>query len=127
MRVYGKFFRQIAGREHLDRLPEIAQDALLLEELGRDFSVSVEALEDVQVDRLVLDAEGIRKTAAEGELLEEPGLAALEKAAGFVAGARLLALEATSGKCALAGGVAAADALAAMPRPRRGLQLVGLH
>ena len=125
--VYGELLGQIAGGEDLDRLPQTAEDTLFLQELGSDLSVFVEALEDGQVHCLVLYAEGVRKAAAEGELLEEPCLAALEETAGLVARSRLLTLQATPGKGTLAGGVAAADAFAGMPRPRWGFQLVGLH
>src|SRR3990172_1098142 len=118
---------EFASGQYLHRFAQAAQDTLLFEQVRCDLRARFQALKVVQVDGLVLHTKGIAEAAAKGELLDQPGLAALKETARLVSGTGLLAFETASGIGALACGVAAADALAGVLCPARGLQLVGLH
>src|SRR3954453_15123318 len=123
---------ELAVAEHLDRDPPAGGEAGGLHRGGIDRRAVVEArIQVVEVDGLGVRPERLERHR---HLLVRPAqlahphvdrvLAALEARAGLGAGTRAVALVAAPGRLAVAGAMAAPDALAGLARARRRLETV---
>src|SRR4029453_330184 len=99
--AHGERLGDVAARENLDALGA-GHEAMLLQQLGRHFSPSIEALGNrVEIDDGVFDAEWVVEAALRNATVQRH-LAAFETALVFEAGTRLRALVAAPGRLAVA-------------------------
>src|SRR5258708_7806629 len=126
MHAQGERDAQAAGAEHLDAVAGVVDQAGGAQGVDVDDTAGLEAAELAEVDDRVFLAERVVEAAQLGQALRQRHLAALE-ALGQPRGAGELALGAAARGLALAGGDAAADALARTAAARRGMQIVQAH
>ena len=114
-------------RTLIGRLAVFDDTAFVQERLRRHLAARGEAGEAREVQRLVLDAEGVGEAALAGHAPDKRKLAAFEAALDAAAGARLLALQAATGIGAVSAGVAASYPFSGMTRAAGRAQLILPH
>src|SRR5215471_13807460 len=126
VRANRQLLRDVAAREHLDAA-RARDEPVRAQQLRCHFSPGVELLRDrVEVHHLVLDAERVVEPALRHAAVQRH-LAALEPALVLEARTRFRALVSTAGGLAVAGSLAAADALLRMRRALRRTKIAQIH
>ena len=127
VRAHGQLLRDVAAREHLERLPAAVNQPRLEQQLGRDHRAGVEALlEHVEVHHRVFGAERVVEPTLRDAAMQRH-LAAFEPALELESRARLRPLVPAARLHALARALAAAHALLRVLRARGGLQIAEIH
>src|SRR5688500_2232478 len=127
VRLHRQLLRDIAARQHLDRLADAVDEPALTQELRRHHRALVEALgQRVEIHHCVLRAEAVVEAALRHAAVQRH-LAAFESALELEARSGLRALVTAPRLDAVAGSLAAADPLLRKLRPLGRFQVAQIH
>src|SRR5688572_804437 len=127
MRRDGERAVQIAGPQDLDPLALVLDQASADQRLQVHSRASLERLQVLEVDALILNAVDVVEASTVRQLLDERKLAALKLGRDAAAGPGILALGPLAGRRASAGAQAPADPPTLSVRARRGREVMELH